>query len=109
MTTLLMAKPLERVSPIRYHSSQDENLLNALETNEALKESNSDAYKTNLKMICERIRISLGVENVVGMYINNQPEEKKSVTIFEYPLTATDDRYYEQFIDHEKNRPYIEV
>jgi hypothetical protein len=73
---------------------------------EEIAKSDEEWYKKFYQEVCDNVRKSLGITNVLGLAINKELTE---ITIFVYEMTATAGIYFVQKVDEELGTRYLEI
>lgn len=96
------------IRPVAMTHSEDENLFKAIERVLRIKEKSDAEYLIELKRLCNHIRKSIDSDRVIGMINAIQKEDDKEIVlIFIYDIEATEDNFYNQKFDENKE-PYLE-
>jgi len=98
---------LEKLYADRLVTSNDQRLIEHCNLLSMLYENEQkEHHKKAGKAICDSIRNSLKISNVIGLSMN---EDKDTVMVFIYEREAMDECFYDQHFDKELNNYYILV
>ena len=96
------------IRPVSHAYSEDENLFKAIERVLSIREKSVGEYLIQLKRLCNHVRKSMDLDRVLGMINAIQKEDGKEVVlIFIYDIEATENNFYTQKFDENKE-PYLE-
>lgn len=91
----------------KFVTSEDPKLLASCELLKMLfEEGKEKEHRTVHKKVCDILRKSIGINNVIGLGLN---EEKTTVGIFIYDIEAKEDTFFDQDFDQTEGKHFILV